>query len=162
MVDILLRKSEEKDIRSIMKIWNDCSAEGESFYWDHDFSEELITSIIKEQDYVSVAQIENKVIGFYILHKNNSGRGNHIANALYAIDKDYRSNGIGKKLGIDSIEKARQLGYKGLIFNSVVKTNEKSVRLWKSLDFKIIGEIPKAFRKNNNTYESILIMYRDL
>ena len=96
------------------------------------------------------------------MHKNNSGRGSHIANALYAIDKEYRSNGIGKKLGIDSIERAKQLGYKGFIFNSVVKTNKKSVKLWKSLDFKVVGEIPNAFKTNKNIYESILIMYRDL
>jgi len=159
---LVIRKAEEKDIKNILKIWNDCSSEGESFYWNFDFSEKMITSILKEQEYVCVAQIDDKVIGFYILHKNNSGRGSHIANALYAVDKKYRSNGIGKILGIDSLEKAKHLGYRGFIFNSVVKTNEKSVKLWKRLGFKIIGEIPNAFQTNNNTYESVLIMYQDL
>ena len=51
-------------------------------------------NIIKQQDYIGVAVSNTTVIGFYIIHKNNAGRGSHIANALYAVDKQYRGKGI--------------------------------------------------------------------
>ena len=119
-------------------------------------------NIIKQQDYIGVAVSNTTVIGFYIIHKNNAGRGSHIANALYAVDKQYRGKGIGYSLGKDSILKIEELGYQGIQFNSVVKSNTASVSLWKKLGFEIIGEIQKAFFIKEDNYESIYVMYKNI
>jgi ribosomal protein S18 acetylase RimI-like enzyme len=47
-------------------------------------------------------------------------------------------------------------------FNFVVKSNEVAVRLWKSVGFRVIGEIPNAFRHKTNGPTNAYIMYREL
>ena len=146
----------------IMRIWNECSLDGESFPWDWEFNLETIKRILRNQDYVGVAIIKNIVIGFYILHANNRGREGHISNALYAVTKKYRSRGCGFNLVMHSLEKAKEKGYRAMQFNSVVKTNTHACELYKKTGFKIVGEVPEAFRCKQGTYESVYIMYKRL
>lgn len=47
-------------------------------------------------------------------------------------------------------------------FNLVVKTNEKAVKLWQSIGFKIIGEIPEAFDHAELGMVNAFIMYQKL
>jgi ribosomal protein S18 acetylase RimI-like enzyme len=65
-------------------------------------------------------------------------------------------------MGEFSIEEATRLGYKAIQFNFVVKSNERAVRLWEKLGFKIIGEIPDAFDHQQNGLTNAYIMYRKL
>ncbi|HLA94377.1 MAG TPA: hypothetical protein VK612_01560, partial [Pyrinomonadaceae bacterium] len=61
-----------------------------------------------------------------------------------------------------SIEEARRLGFKSIQFNFVVKSNEIAVKLWKSVGFEVIGEIPDAFNHIENGMTNAYIMYRKL
>lgn len=70
--------------------------------------------------------------------------------------------GIGKKIGEFSLVEAKNLGYKAMQFNLVIKSNEKAVHLWKSIGFEVIGEIPDAFDHQQNGMTNALIMYRKL
>ena len=45
-------------------------------------------------------------------------------------------------------------------FNFVVSTN--AVRLWQSLDFKVVGRLPLAFRHPAQGYVDALVMFRAL
>jgi len=65
-------------------------------------------------------------------------------------------------MGEWSIEEARRLGYKAMQFNFVIKSNERAVKLWQSLGFDIIGEIPDAFNHKKNGLTNAYIMYRRL
>jgi ribosomal protein S18 acetylase RimI-like enzyme len=65
-------------------------------------------------------------------------------------------------MGEFSIEEARQLGYKAMQFNFVVKSNERAVRLWEKLGFQIISEIPDAFDHRQNGLTNAYIMYQKL
>jgi ribosomal protein S18 acetylase RimI-like enzyme len=47
-------------------------------------------------------------------------------------------------------------------FNIVVKSNERAVRLWQLLGFKIIGEIPEAFNHQTMGMTNAYIMYQKL
>jgi ribosomal protein S18 acetylase RimI-like enzyme len=73
-----------------------------------------------------------------------------------------RGKGVGRKMGEFSIQEAKKLGFHAMQFNFVVKSNEKAVKLWKSLGFEIIGEIPEAFRHIENGLTNAYIMYRKL
>jgi hypothetical protein len=44
--------------------------------------------ILNDQKAIYYSEFNREVIGFYILHDNFQGRGNHISNALYAIKKE--------------------------------------------------------------------------
>lgn len=70
--------------------------------------------------------------------------------------------GVGKTMGEFSLAKAKRLGYKAMQFNIVIKSNDRAVRLWEKLGFKIIGEIPEAFNHQQNGLTNAYIMYRKL
>lgn len=69
---------------------------------------------MNNQKAVYCAEFNEKVIGFYILHDNFLGMGNHVANALYAIKKEFRGKSIGKILGKHSIKISKECGYKAM------------------------------------------------
>ena len=65
-------------------------------------------------------------------------------------------------MGEFSLKEARRLGYTAMQFNIVVKNNERVIRLWQSLGFKIIGEVPDAFHYRKEKYVDACIMWRRL
>lgn len=98
-MDIIIEEFKEDDIDSIHSLWNEIIDEGESFFWKEHFSREKILDILKSQDVVYCAKDNDIIVaGFYILHSNAPGRGNHISNALYAIRKDYRGKVLARYL----------------------------------------------------------------
>ncbi|MEM7453782.1 MAG: GNAT family N-acetyltransferase [Planctomycetota bacterium] len=111
---------------------------------------------------VYVAEHKGRVAGSYVIKPNLPDRCSHIANAGYMVDLEGRGNGIGSAMGAHSLEQAARLGYLGMQFNIVVATNERAVRLWKKLGFKVIGRVPDAFRINSSELVDVLIMFRRL
>lgn len=109
-----------------------------------------------------VATLESHVVGTFIIKDNQPDLGSHIANASYMTLPKASGMGIGETMGRFSLEEAKKMGYKGMQFNIVVKTNEKAVRLWKKLGFTIIGEIPEAFNHKQLGLTGIYIMFRAL
>jgi ribosomal protein S18 acetylase RimI-like enzyme len=73
-----------------------------------------------------------------------------------------KGKGIGRLMAEHSIEEARRIGFKSIQFNFVVKSNQVAVKLWKSVGFEIIGEIPDAFDHKRNGLTNAYIMYRKL
>ncbi|MBC2581407.1 GNAT family N-acetyltransferase [Clostridium sp. DJ247] len=161
-MNLTIKKFKDSDISEIHYIWNKIIDEGESFFWKEKFSVDEILNILKNQDAVYCAKDCEKIIGFYILHANFPGRGNHICNALYAIEKSYRGKGIGKILGEHSMKISKEHGYNAMQFNSVVSTNIASVALWESLGFTRVGQVKNAFIKDNNEIVDIYIYYKIL
>lgn len=70
--------------------------------------------------------------------------------------------GVGKVMGGFSLKEAKRLSYKAMQFNIVIKSNERAIRLWENLGFKIIGEIPEAFNHKQNGLTNAYIMYRKI
>ena len=162
MNNLTIKEFIEEDINSIVFIWNEVIDEGNSFFWRKHFSNNGILQILNSQKAVYCVKYNEEVIGFYILHDNFPGRGNHISNALYAIKKEFRGKGIGKMLGEHSIRISKECGYKAMQFNSVVSTNIASVHLWESLGFTRVGQINNAFIKDNDDVVDIYIYYKSL
>ena len=114
-----------------------------------------------DQSFTGVAYnvYNGEVVGLYILHPNNVGRCGHIGNASYAVKKGVRGRRIGEKLVVDSMSRAKELGFKILQFNAVVRTNKYALRLYKKLGFVQLGIIPKGFLMKDGTYEDIVLHY---
>ncbi|MBI2995249.1 MAG: GNAT family N-acetyltransferase [Candidatus Melainabacteria bacterium] len=104
----------------------------------------------------------NEIIGGFYIKPNFSGRCSHIANCGYIVKKEYRGQKIGFHLGKCSIDIARELGYKAIIFNLVFRENIAALTLWKKLGFKIIGTIPNAVRKDDGSFQDACIMFLSL
>jgi L-amino acid N-acyltransferase YncA len=161
-MEILIRKFTDGDLDQVMDIWNDVIDEGKCFYWKEHFSKDYVSYIIDKQDAVFCAVHGDLTIGFYILHANSPGRGSHIANALYAVKKEYRGTGTGRKLAEHSMDFSRGKGYKAMQFNGVVSDNIPSIRLWESLGFERIGTVSDAFVKDNGDAVDVYLYYKRL
>jgi ribosomal protein S18 acetylase RimI-like enzyme len=112
--------------------------------------------------YTYVAVLDEEVLGTYWLRANQPGRGSHVGNGAYMVSPKARGKGVGRKMAEHSIEEARRLGFKSIQFNFVVKSNEVAVKLWRSVGFEVIGEIPDAFDHKTNGLTNAYIMYRRL
>ena len=78
------------------------------------------------------------------------------------VDPAGRGRGIGRRLGVHSLEAARAAGFRAMQYNLVVSTNESAVYLWQELGFRIIGTVPAGFHHPGKGYVDAYIMYREL
>lgn len=69
---------------------------------------------------------------------------------------------IGESLVLDSIKRAKEIGFKILQFNAVVATNMPARHLYERIGFKQLGVIPGGFRLKNGKYEDICPYYIEL
>jgi GNAT superfamily N-acetyltransferase len=102
------------------------------------------------------------IVGTFQLRPNFGGRGAHIGNASYMVHHAHRGVGIGKAMGLFSLDEAKRKGFTAMQFNSVISTNTRAVQLWQSLGFDIIGTVPRAYQHHTQGLVDIYIMYRDL
>ena len=59
-------------------------------------------------------------------------------------------------------EKAKELGYRILIFNAVVKGNDRAIQLYTKLGFQRVGVIPGGYLLKNGVYQDIYVYYHVL
>lgn len=93
---MLVRKYDNKDINSMVTIWNEVVENGVAFPQE-DTLDEVTGKFFESQSYCGVAVDDNdEVVGLYILHPNNVGRCGHICNASYAVNSKCRGLHIGE------------------------------------------------------------------
>ena len=140
---MLVRKYDNKDINSMVTIWNEVVENGVAFPQEDTLDEVTGKVFFESQSYCGVAVDDNdKVVGLYILHPNNVGRCGHICNASYAVNSKCRGLHIGEKLVTDCLLQARHL--------------------YERVGFKQLGTIPHGFRMKDGTYENICPYYKEL
>lgn len=160
---IEIRKYREEDIEEMWQIIKFVISGGDSYtYAPGSEREDILADWRSPEKHVYVAVLENKIAATFYIKPNQPGLGAHIANGSYMVAPEARGKSIGRKIGEFSIEEAKRLGFHAMQFNFVVKSNEKAVKLWLSLGFEIIGEIPEAFQHAENGLTNALIMYRKL
>ena len=59
----------------------------------------------------------------------------------------------------DSLEKAREKGFRLMQFNAVVESNIHARHLYERLGFQPLGMIPEGFRMKDGHYENIYLFY---
>ena len=160
---IQIRKAESKDQDSIWQILHQVIAGGDSYVFAPESSREVMLDYWCGADkHTYVAEIENAIVGTFIIKDNFPDLGSHVANASYMTLPAAMGKGIGRAMGEFSLKEAKKLGYRAMQFNIVVKNNERAIRLWQRLGFEIIGEIPEAFHYRKESYIDACIMWRRL
>jgi L-amino acid N-acyltransferase YncA len=164
-----IRRATDADWAQIWPIWHAIVAAGETYTWDPATSEAQARQIwmlpepaevwVAEQPDTAGARI---IEGTALLKPNQPGLGAHIANAGFMVSGAAAGKGIGRALAERIVDRARELGYRGMQFNAVVSSNTRAVGLWKSLGFEIVGTVPAAFRHARLGYVDLHIMYRQL
>jgi len=158
-----IRKAIETDKPEIWEIIKFVIAAGDSFTLAPDAPrEEMLDDWCSAEKHTFVALFEGKIVATFYIKPNQPGLGAHVANGSYMVSPEARGTGVGRAIGEFSISEAKRRGFHAMQFNFVVKSNEKAVRLWQSLGFEIIGEIPEAFRHREHGLTNAYIMYRKL
>ena len=161
---MIVRTYEQKDLESMIQIWNEVVEEGVAFPQEEFLDEITGTEFFASQTYCGVAEDESDhtVHGLYILHPNNIGRCGHIGNASYAVRSKSRGQHIGEKLVTDCLQQAKNHGFKILQFNAVVENNIHARHLYERLGFVPLGTIPGGFRMKDGHFENICPYYHEL
>jgi len=111
---------------------------------------------------VFVAEAEAHVLGTYYLRANNRGGGAHVANCGYVVKPEAGGRGVARAMCQDSLERARQRGFRTMQFNFVIASNERAVHLWQSCGFSVVGRLPEAFAHHRLGLVDALVMVRNL
>ncbi len=164
MREIEIRPAVPADADALWEIFNAHVSSGETYPFAPGTARDACLDYWFGQGTASfVAQrAGGRVLGMYRLVPNQSGLGNHVANASYMVSPDAQGVGIGRLLGRHSLDQARSQGYLAMQFNLVVSTNTAAVILWKKLGFAIVGTLPKAFRHARLGYVDAYVMYQHL
>ncbi|MBU9737917.1 GNAT family N-acetyltransferase [Diplocloster agilis] len=160
-MNIEIRAYENHDVRDAADIWNEVVEDGVAFPQMDLLDEISGDAFFREQSFTGVAYDADTglIVGLYILHPNNVGRCGHICNASYAVKKEIRGQHIGEKLVLHCLGKAKELGFRVLQFNAVVKSNKPALYLYEKLGFVRLGTIPGGFLMKDGTYEDIIPHY---
>ncbi len=159
--------ADERDVEPLRRLYRVIVEEGTSYPHDRfpeqdDFMEYWFRGKSTVAAYVPDRAGAAGMVGAFYLKPNWPGRAGHMANAGFIVAPDWRNKGLGWLLGTTMLAHAKQLGYRGVIFNLVFSENVVARRLWDKLGFKELGAIPGAVRKNDGTYQDATIMFRSL
>ena len=162
MVDV--SEQTQNDWPEVWEVLKPAFRAGESYPLPRDVSEEdAKTYWIKTDGYNAVARDHaGEVVGVYYLRPDQGGPGDHICNAGYVIAEAARGKGYATALCLQSQEKARAMGFRGMKFNLVVSTNAAAIRAWEKAGMEIIATVPHAFRHPTLGFVDAYVMFRGL
>ena len=159
-----IRRVADEDREAVLDIARELVRAGETYAFDADMPDEELwrywSPLERGQGFVAVS--EARLVGAFVLRRNQAGPGSHVGNASYVVRADARGLGVGRRMGEASLELATELGFRALQFNCVVSTNRGALRLWESLGFEIVGTIPEGFRLPDGRLVAHHIMHRKL
>jgi ribosomal protein S18 acetylase RimI-like enzyme len=152
-----------RDAAAIAAIIMPVIREGATYALDPSLSEADALSYWMASDKETfVAEQDGVVVGTYYMRPNQAGGGRHVCNCGYMTSAAATGRGVARAMCEHSLKHARSRGYRAMQFNFVVSTNERAVRLWRSLGFDTVGRLPGAFRHPDAGYVDAFVMYREL
>jgi GNAT superfamily N-acetyltransferase len=165
-VDLKLRAASTGDWAGIWPFWHRIVAAGDTLAWDPATDEPTARQLWMKPPpfriYVAEEVDTGRIVATASLKPNQSGLGDHVANASFLVDPDAGGRGVGRRLGEFILDEARRQGYRAMQFNAVVETNHAAVALWRKLGFEILATVPEAFRHARLGPVGIHVMYRRL
>jgi ribosomal protein S18 acetylase RimI-like enzyme len=158
-----IRAATESDRDAIWNIFHETVARGDTYAFDPKMSrEEALAYWFREDTHTYVAERAGRVVGAYILRRNQLGPGSHVANAGFIVASIAQGSGVGRKMAEHCLSEARRMGFRAMQFNFVISTNAPAIHLWEQLGFKIVGTLPGAFQHPEKGYVDVYVMYRSL
>jgi len=158
-----VRPATAADAPAVWRVIEPMIRAGETFALPRDMNQgEALEFWMGEGREAFVAEDEGAVVGTYYLRPNQLGGGGHVCNCGYVTAAEASGRGVATAMARDSLERARERGYRAMQFNFVVSTNTRAVALWQRLGFREIGRVPRGFEHPAHGYVDSLILYREL
>jgi ribosomal protein S18 acetylase RimI-like enzyme len=159
----MIRAATESDHDSIWRILEPVIRSGDSYALPRDLGrEQALAYWFAPGKETFVWEDGGVVLGTYFLRANQEGGAAHVANCGYLTVRAAQGRGIARAMCLDSLERAKLRGFRAMPFNFVVSTNQRAVKLWRDLGFKIAGSLPGAFRHPDYGLVDALVMYIEL
>ena len=160
---MLIRRALAADDDAIWSILEPVIRAGETYALDRAMSRADALAYWTGGDHEAfVAEDGDRVVGTYFLRPNQAGGGNHVCNCGYVTASDSAGKGVARVMHEHSLQRARERGFRGMQFNFVISSNERALRLWRSLGYETVGRLPAAFLSPSKGYVDALVMYRTL
>lgn len=158
-----IRLARNEDREAIWRILQPMIIAGETYALPRDLSEaDAIAYWMGADRETFVAEESGSILGTYFLRPNQLGGGAHVANCGYVVATEATGRGVARRMCEHSLQQARDRGFRAMQFNFVVATNERAIRLWKSLGFETVGTLPLAFLHPRHGYTDAFVMFRAL
>jgi len=159
--------ADRDDVEPLRRVYQIIVEEGTSYPHDRlpdpdDFLEYWFKGKTTVAAYLQDRARDAGLLGAFYLKPNWPGRARQVANAGFIVAPAWRNKGLGRLLGSVMVQYAKELGYRGVIFNLVFSDNAAARHLWKKLGFSEVGVIPGAVRRNDGTYQDAIIMFHSL
>lgn len=158
-----IRSAEAADAAAISAIILPIIREGVTYALDADMGEaEALAYWMGAEKQTFVAEEDGVILGTYYIRPNQAGGGRHVCNCGYMTSAAATGRGVARRMCEHSMAHARAVGYRAMQFNFVVSTNERAVKLWRSLGFQIVGTLPGAFHHPTAGDVDALVMFQTL
>lgn len=159
-----IRPLERVHRAAVVQIGRELVRFGNTYAYDPDISDDELWRYWSPRDHGKgyAAVHEREVVAIFVIRPSHPGPGSHVANGSYAVRADMRGLGLGRRIGLVSLQIAAETGFEAMQFNTVVSTNRNAMKLWQSLGFRVVGTIPEGFRLPDGRLVAHHIMYRSL
>lgn len=117
---------------------------------------EFQTELIGKGGPVYYALAKGEVVGWCDIFPNNNPRLGHRGGLGMGIVKEYRGQGVGKRLILACLDHAKEFGLEKVEL-SVYTTNTSAIALYRSVGFVEEGLI-KKYRKLDGQYQDCILM----
>lgn len=160
---IEVRRASPQDAHAIWRIIGPTIRAGETYALPRDLARQASLAYWMASEHETfVAEADGRTLGTYYMRANQRGAGAHVANCGYMTSAEAAGRGVARAMCAHSLDYARSKGFRAMQFNFVVSTNERAIRLWKSMGFDVVGALPGAFDHPSHGYVDALVMYRML
>ena len=158
-----IRSAQLSDAPAIWSIIGPVIRAGETYTLDPSMSEaDGLAYWLDPAKETFVAEGDGVILGTYYMRPNQEGGGRHVCNCGFMTDAKATGRGVARQMCEHALAHARTRGYRAMQFNFVVSTNERAVRLWRSLGFDAVGRLPLAFQHPRQGYVDALVMFQAL
>ncbi len=154
----LIRHAEPYDAGGIISCMQAVMDEGVFLLGDYYLVTERMQKemVLSRNDCTLVADKNKEIVGVLTIQRGSYRKNSHTGTLGIAIRKDFRQQGLGKKMMTAGLEWAKTSGIKKVNLE-VFSTNLRAISLYKSLGFVEEGRKKCQFLINNEYVDDILM-----
>ncbi|MDX2483824.1 MAG: GNAT family N-acetyltransferase [Pseudodonghicola sp.] len=163
MNDVTIRFATPADADALWAMLEPVIRSGDTYALPRDMMREAALAYwFAPANTVLLAESAGAVLGTYYLKPNAMGGGDHVCNCGYVTAPTAQGKGIARAMLADSLERARAAGYRAMQYNFVISTNTRAIDIWTRAGFKVVGQLPAAYRHPTQGDVDALVMFRQL